>query len=325
MIKKKAWIIGLFFILLLVAASFKLYVQKASAVVSTGTIEVTTADIMAKRSGYLAELSIREGNNVSAGQRVAKLDRADLDAQLARDTAALAKARAQLADLERGARPEELREAAANAASASSVAEHARKDYTRYRQLFDSGAISKQQLDEAKSNDEVALSALLAAKEKENLLLAGSRGDLIDAQRAEVDRSEAVLRATQIAADESLIHSPLTGLVLRKNFEPGEYVSVGSAIATIADTRDCWVKIYVPSTELGLIKTGQAAKVKIDAFPDRIFAGMIKEISDNAEFTPRQSITRKERANLVFAVKISVENNEGILKPGLPADVILSD
>jgi HlyD family secretion protein len=86
---------------------------------------------------------------------------------------------------------------------------------------------------------------------------------------------------------------------------------------------DCWVKVYVPSTHLGLISVGQAANVKVDSFPGRVFSGVIKEISQNAEFTPRQSITQSERANLVFAVKVQVDNSEGILKPGMPADVVL--
>ncbi|MPN21978.1 hypothetical protein SDC9_169360 [bioreactor metagenome] len=87
--------------------------------------------------------------------------------------------------------------------------------------------------------------------------------------------------------------------------------------------KDCWVKIYVSSTQLGLLKVGQQVDVKVDSFPDRTFVGQIKEISQNAEFTPRQSITQHERANLVFAVKVKIANDERILKPGMPADVII--
>ena len=78
----------------------------------------------------------------------------------------------------------------------------------------------------------------------------------------------------------------------------------------------------LPPSQLGLIKLGEKADVKIDSYPDKIFKGTIKEISQTAEFTPRQSITQRERANLVFAVEVKLENKDGILKPGMPADVV---
>lgn len=321
--KRKFIFVGLLFLLLLGGAGYKLYGQREAAIISTGTIEVTKADITAKTNGYIAALYLKEGDQIASGQLAATLDREDLAAQLVRDTAALAKAKAQLADLLKGARPEELREAAASVASAASIYEKTNLDYVRYQALYAEGAVAEQQLDNAKSSNEVAQNALTSAKEKQNLLRAGNREDVILAQQLEVTRAEAVLKGTRIAAKDSQIHSPLNGLVLTKNFERGEYVNAGSAILTIADTKDCWVKIYLPSTELGKIRTGQAAQVKIDAYPDRVFAGQIKEISDTAEYTPRQSITKTERANMVFAVKVSVNNDEGILKPGLPADVIL--
>ena len=120
-----------------------------------------------------------------------------------------------------------------------------------------------------------------------------------------------------------LIASPLDGLVLTKNFEDGEYVNAGAAIATVGNMQDCWVKIYVASTQLGQIKVGQQTDVMIDSFPGKVFSGTIKEISQNAEFTPRQSITQRERANQVFAVKVQIDNSDDSLKPGMPADVVI--
>ena len=103
-------------------------------------------------------------------------------------------------------------------------------------------------------------------------------------------------------------------------------ILVGSAVlATVADLSDCWVKIYLPSTVLGRVKLGSSAEVRVDSFPDRAFQGRVRKISDKAEFTPRQSLTTEERANLVFAVEVSVDNPDGVLKPGMPADVILHD
>lgn len=322
---RKLIFIIIFMSFLLTWGGYKLYCQKITNLLFTGTIEVTTVDIMAKTNGYLKDLYFSEGDTIANNQLVAKLDRNDFTAQLERDTAALSKAKIQLADLEKGARPEELREASANVAANQSVYDKAHEDYLRYQVLFKENAITKQQLDDAKSTTEVAKNNLQAAIEKQNLLIAGNRSDVILAQRLEVDRCEAILKATQINAQDMLLYSPINGVVLTKNFERGEYVNVGNSIYTIADIFDCWVKIYIPSTQLGLIKIGQKAIVKIDSYPNRNFVGKVKEINSNAEFTPRQSITKNERANMVFAVKIGISNEEGILKPGMPADVIFDD
>ena len=155
------------------------------------------------------------------------------------------------------------------------------------------------------------------------MLQAGTRPETIEAQRLEVQRSQAVLDSSRTQLADTSVASPIAGRVLSKNYEQGEFVNAGSAIATIGDMRDCWVKIYVATEQLGRIRLGQAAKVKIDAYPDKVFRGEIKEISQNAEYTPRQSITQRERANMVFAVKVKIDNAEEFMKPGLPADVVI--
>ena len=304
-------------------AGYKLYGRAEKGITATGTIEVTKTDITPKVAGYLAELKIKEGDMVTIGQLVARIDRPDLQAQLLRDEAALARAKAQLRDLEQGARTQELQEAAANLSAAKSLAEKAKADFERYSRLFRDGAISTQQLDNSRSAHEVAANNLLAAQSRYSLLQAGTRPETIEAQRLEVQRSQAVLVSSQTQLADTSVASPLAGRVLSKNYEQGEFVNAGSAIATIGDMRDCWVKIYVATEQLGRIRLGQAAKVKIDAYPDRIFRGEIKEISQNAEYTPRQSITQRERANMVFAVKVKIDNAEEFMKPGLPADVVI--
>ena len=304
-------------------AGYKLYGRAEKGITATGTIEVTKTDITPKVAGYLAELKIKEGDMVTIGQLVARIDRPDLQAQLLRDEAALARAKAQLRDLEQGARTQELQEAAANLSAAKSLAEKAKADFERYSRLFRDGAISTQQLDNSRSAHEVAANNLLAAQSRYSLLQAGTRPETIEAQRLEVQRSQAVLVSSQTQLADTSVASPLAGRVLSKNYEKGEFVNAGSAIATIGDMRDCWVKVYVATEQLGRIRLGQAAKVKIDAYPDRIFRGEIKEISQNAEYTPRQSITQRERANMVFAVKVKIDNAEEFMKPGLPADVVI--
>ncbi len=319
--KKKIVIAVIIFIILGIATAYKLLHNRPSGLSATGTVEVTRADIMPKANGYLRDFTLQRGDSVQAGQIIAKLSRPDLEAQLLRDEAGLAKAAAQLKDLEAGARTQELSEASAALAAAESQYQKAHSDFRRYQNLHQAGAISDQQLDSARSSDEVSANAVLAAQSRLSQLREGSRRDQIEAQRLEVERSKAIVAAAKSALNDAIIYSPISGLTLTKNFEPGEYVNPGAAIATIGDMNDCWIKVYLASEQLGLIKTGQKAEIRIDSFPEKIFTGHIKEISQNAEFTPRQSITPKERANQVFAVKVKVENSSGLLKPGMPADV----
>lgn len=303
-------------------AGYKLYGRTEKGITATGTIEVTKTDITSKVSGYLAELNIKEGDLVKSSQVVAKIDRPDLKAQLLRDEAALSKAKAELRDLEKGARSQELQEAAAKVAGAQSQAIKAKTDFDRYSRLFRDGAISTQQLDASRSTHEVAANSLVEQQSSYSLLQAGNRPEKIEAQRLEVERSEAVLAGSRTQIADMTVASPLSGRVLSKNYEAGEYIIAGVSIATIGDLQDCWVKVYVSTEQLGQIRLGQAVKVKIDAYPDKTFKGEIKEINQNAEYTPRQSITQRERANMVFAAKVKIENADEILKPGLPADVV---
>ena len=320
---KKTAAIAVLLLLVLGAAAYKLWPAETKALKATGTIEVTKADVMPKVNGYLTEFTLKAGDKVQAGQQIARINRTDLDAQVIRDEAALARAVAQLKDLEAGSRPQEKTELAAAVSSALSKYEKARADFERYQALYTKGAVSAQQMDVARSGLEVASGDLTAARQRLSLSEEGTRPDTIEAQRLEVERSKAVLAASKTMIEDTYVKSPIAGLVLTKNYENGEYVNPGAAVITVGDMADCWVKVYIPSTHLGRIAVGQKAEVRVDSFPGRIFPGNIQEIAQHAEYTPRQSITPSERANLVFAVKVKVDNNEGILKPGMPADVTL--
>jgi HlyD family secretion protein len=125
------------------------------------------------------------------------------------------------------------------------------------------------------------------------------------------------------AIDNAVIASPIDGVVLEKNLETGEIAFPGTPVLTVADIKDTWIKIYVNEKELGRVKLGQKAEITVDAFPDRKFKGTVVSISNKAEFTPKTIQTKDERVKLMFAVKISVPNQEQSLKPGMPADAYI--
>ena len=323
--RMKLVLILILLIAIILAALYQYRQQQREARIRTGTLEVTTADISPKTSGYIKNLRVKEGDAIHQGDVVAILDRKDLEAALLRDKAAYAQAKTNLLKLENGSRSEEIRAAAANTAAAQSAYDKAQRDYSRSQALVTYGAIAASAYDDAVTARKSAEAQLNAASEQELLLQNGPRYEEVQSAQEEVTRQQAVIDMSQEAVQDLTVYCPLDGFILTKNFEPGEYVNAGSPIATVADMSDCWVKVYVSSSELGTLAVGQKATVRIDALPSQAFTGHIKEISDKAEYTPRQSITKNERANLVFYVKVAIDNRDGIMKPGMPADVIFHE
>jgi len=292
---------------------------------AAGTVEVREVSVAAREHGTLGEFRVGEGERVEKGDIVARLVRDDLEAQGEQDIEALARARAVLADLQSGARTQEIREAEAAFGAARIRYDLAQGDFVRYSALFEEKVIAKKEMDDVTARRDLAKSDLAAAGQRLSLVRSGARPETLKAQAAEVRRIEALHRVTMARIADTVLAAPLGGVILSKNYEEGEFVPSGAILATVADLSDCWVKVYLPSTVLGRLKLGQAAEVRVDSFPDRVFRGKVRKISDKAEFTPRQSLTTEERANLVFAVEVAVENPDGALKPGMPADVVLHD
>ena len=292
-------------------------------VTASGTVEIRTVEVASKLGGYLRELRVREGDLLAAGELIGGVDRPDLEAQISRDEASLRRARAHLADLQSGSRPEEIAEAAARVASARSRYEKSRQDFNRFESLHRDKVISDRQFDEYRAAFDGAKAELAAAQDRHALLRAGARPLQVEAQRAEVEALEAALALTRSLWADCQIRAPQGGVVLSKGFERGEYVAPGGVLVTLGDPMDCWVRMYIPSAQVGLLRRGQRAEVRVDAYPQRTFSGQVTEIGQEAEFAPRMSLNQKERTSLVFRVKVAVENGEGVLKPGMPADVRL--
>jgi len=292
-------------------------------IAATGTIEATEVDIAAEIGGLIEVLAVDEGDRVAEGDLIAKIDSSRIEAEVRRAEAALGSARAVLEDLEAGARTEELDRARAEVKLAQAGLDLAEADWRRIAELFDEGVASANQRDTAKANADTARSRLDAAKEALRLLDAGSRPDQIEAARWRVKEAEAAVHLAHVNLDKTRILSPLDGVVLVKDAEQGEVVSPGVPIVTVADLEDMWVKIYIDEADLGKTKLGQHARVRVDSFPEREFAGQITYISDEAEFTPKNIQTREDRVKLVFAVKVGLDNAGGLLKPGMYADIEL--
>lgn len=325
----------------------------------SGTIEATEVEASFNLAGIVASVEVEEGDKVKAGQVLARLDDRKLQASLNEAKAAVATARARLPLLEATIRQTDaataagldqahnqvlvaqarLEQAEAALARATVEKDRAAKEWRRIELLFRQNAVTASQRDdaqaalaasesatrEAKAAQEAAQAALkqaLAAQaqaQAERLGLERLHKEIALAQ-AQVAQAEAQIGVLDETLRETVITAPISGVVISRNIEPGEVVSPGSSVVTLADLDHVHLRAYIPETALGRVKLGQAVSVTTDTFPEKTYLGRVAFISDQAEFTPKSVQTKEERVKLVFRIKVALENPDQELKPGLPAE-----
>lgn len=281
-----------------------------SEISASGTIEATEVTVSAKVVGEIQKLLVNEGSSVKKGDTLLLIDHADLDIQLRQAEANASATEAQYKLTLRGARSEDLIQAEANYTNV-------KEDLTRMDELFKSNTISQKQLDDARTR-------FINAQQTYEKLKRGSRSEEIDAARARLDQAVAQVDAIRKKISDSYVVASIGGIITQKLVEEGEIVMQHGALFRIAKLENVHLMIYVPEGELAKIKLGQEAKIFIDAYPDRPFPGKVIFISPVAEFTPKNIQTKEDRTKLVFGVKIEVDNRELVLKPGMPADAVIS-
>jgi HlyD family secretion protein len=292
----------------------------------SGTVEATEARLGFEVPGRVAWVGPHEGDVVQAGQGLAALDTTQASAQLAQFEAQAAAARAALTELLAGSRDEEVAAARAAARAARDRLELAQKDLERTKTLFEGGAVSPETYDQAVTALRVAQSQSAQADEQLQLLAKGPRAERIEAQRAEVARAQAAVHTQEATLALMTTRAPFGALVTVRHREPGESVSPGAPVLTVANMDDRWVRIYVPETTVGRVHFGQKARLTVDSFPGKSYSGQVKFIASEAEFTPKNVQTAEERVKLVYMVKVQITSDPGIeLKPGMPADVVLEE
>jgi HlyD family secretion protein len=237
-----------------------------------------------------------------------------------------------------------LKQAQNNSNIAKTNYDYKVKLYDEEKALFDSGFGTKSSVDAAENavkNAQAALSnaklsesnaraqldssmaQLEASKQKLNLLVNGATDKTRKTAQLGVDTASESLELSSIGLGKTTIKANISGVIETINFKKGEYVSPGNAIATIIDTKNMYVKVYVPERMLPSLKLQKEVTMKSDFTGDKIIKGRIDYISTEAEFTPMNIVTKKDRTKLVYAVKIQVLDNADEIKPGMLLDVNL--
>lgn len=285
----------------------------------SGTIEMDEVDVASLTGGRVVSMSVREGDSVAVGDTVAVLDRGEVIADLATQLARAQGATSQYRDLESGARPEEVLAARADLAAAQAEAQLAESNFARTQKLAASNVVAQQDLDRARATRDAAAAKARAASENLRMRETGFRRQQVTAARQAAEAATAQLAGARSRASELVLTSPIRGIVLLRNFEPGEVVQPGAPVVTLGNTDSLWMRVYVAAPKLASLRIGSPAEVKVIG-EKKLFAGRVIEIATHAEFTPRAALTEEEQANLVFGVKLALAPSGGALKAGLPAD-----
>jgi HlyD family secretion protein len=299
----------------------------------SGHVEATETRLAPDAGGRILTLTIKEGDRVEKGQTVLTLDTQDVQLAINRAQAEKAAAEAQLRLVQAGSRVEDIRQAQSQVETARTEVSAARvelsaaeQDLARFETLLQNNSGSRKQRDDAATRRDVARdrvasaeSRVKAAEEVYAKLRAGARREEVDAARARVATVAAQVAALEKGITDATLQSPIAGVVTEKLVEVGEVIPPRAPVAVIVDLDHAWADVFVPEPTVPQIKLGQAATVFTDAGGPGI-AGTITYISPKAEFTPRNVQTAEERSKLVYRIRITVDNKDGILKQGMPVE-----
>jgi HlyD family secretion protein len=307
-------------------------------------------DLMAQKDKAEATLEAAQSRVPTLQKNIELQDQSTLE-EVSQAQSAVQAAHARLQQLLAGSRPQEVQASKAGLDQAQADLVKRKSDMDRAEKLFKSNFISAQEWDSAINAHDVAAANLRKAQETYALVVEGPRREEIDTARALWEQAQAALKlakahrlqvevsrkelltaqaqikeaSTAMAVIEtqigySRLMAPLSGVVLVKNAEAGEFVVPGGAVVTLGDVDKPWLKAFINENDLGRVKLGQKVSVATDSYPGKVYPGKITFLSSEAEFTPKNVQTAKERVKLVYRIKVSLENPRGELKPGMPAD-----
>ena len=307
-------------------------------------------DLLAQKAKAEATLETARSRLPALEKNIDYQDQATTQ-EISQAQAAVENAQARLQQLLDGSRPQEIQSAKAGVDQALADMEKKKADMDRAKKLYHDKYIAAQDWDAAKTAYDMAVANYKKAQENYDLVVEGPRKEEIAAGRAQLEQSQAALRLAkthriqidvlkkelataqgqvkeaasaleviQTQIEYSNLYAPASGVVLVKNAEPGEFVVPGGAVVTLGQIEKPWLKAFINESDLGRVKLGQKVSVTTDTYPGKEYPGKVTFISSEAEFTPKNVQTAKERVKLVYRIKVGLENPQNELKPGMPAD-----
>jgi HlyD family secretion protein len=337
------------------------WLGRDSSLQGSGTVEARDIRVGSKVGGRIDKVLVREGDTVQAGQVLITFDDKELQAALDQSRAAaekarrgyrpeeIAEARAALEEAKaeyemrrNGYRREDIAAAQADLDRTKADEVRARLDFERYEALAKKDLVSKQQRDTAEAAWRIALAQQQNAQHKLDQLHHGYRPEEIASaearyqqaqatfekfqrgnRREDVDLAKASYSYDEARYREREVVAPSAATVEVLDVRPGDLIPPNTPVATLLERDQIYVRIYIPETEIGHVRLGQKAEVRVDSFAETVFEGTVEQINQQAEFLPRNVQTREERVHQVFGVKIRIDDPSNRVLAGMAADVKL--
>jgi HlyD family secretion protein len=333
LVRYKPFLIGGFLILAAVAAGFGLGRLGASSdknddrLILYGNVDLRQVDLAFNNSERIAEVLVQEGDKVTRGQVLARLDTSRLKPQTATAEAIVQAQQAIVQRLHHGSRPQEVEQAQATVESAQADQVNAQQQWTRLTALASlttGRAISQQDVDGAKAALDMAQARLVAAQKGLDLSAIGPRKEDVAQGEAQLRVNEAQLELVRRQLSDANLVSPCDAVVRSRLLEPGEMASPQRPVLNLAITDPKWVRAYVSEPDLGKIHAGMKASVSTDSFPGHALSGWIGFVASVAEFTPKPIQTEELRSSLVYEIRVFVQDPQDEMRLGMPATVLLA-
>jgi membrane fusion protein YbhG len=289
----------------------------------SGNVDVHQVELAFRVTGRISQMSVQEGDRVTAGETLAQLDRVPFATDVAAAKADVAQAQAQLDKTEHGYRVEEIAQARATVAQRAADLDNARVSLQRQQQLVAAGLVTHQQIDDAEARVRMSEAQLAGARDQLTLELRGSRIEDIQTQKAMLASAQARLEKTQTALADATLLAPSAGIISVRAREAGAIVQAGQTVYTLTLNDPVWIRAYVPQPRLGRIKPGMAVSVSIDSMPGKHYQGTVGFISPDAEFTPKSVQTDQVRDDLVYRLRVIASDPDNVFRQGMPVTVLV--
>jgi len=300
--------------------------QAAATLTLYGNVDIREVELGFRVAGRLAEVLVDEGDKVTKGQRLAVLD-----SEPYREAIALAEAKVQMAEanfakFEKGSRPQEVQLAQARVTEAEAAFHNAQVEYDRQVDIFKKGATSATARDAAQARRDQTAASLAAAREALALAAEGFRSEEISQSRAELAAAVAERKQAETQLSDTVLYAPSDGTVLARIREVGSIVAMGQPVYSLSLRDPVYVRAYVGETDLGKLAPGTTVQVATDSSGKR-YRGQIGYIAPRAEFTPKSVETTDLRTDLVYRLRIVIDDADEGLRQGMPVtiDIPLSE
>jgi len=303
-------------------------VQSPVASSSTGEQSILTVtgyiiaahkiEVASKVNGRVAWIGVDKGDHVKLGQVLVRLEDDEYRAQAVQQKGQLTMLQAKLDEALHGSRPEEIAKARADVNQAKADLSNSEVSLNRTKELVRQGVLAKQQLDDAQAKYDSDAAKVNSLQRTLDLSVLGPRKEEIDQIRGQIDQARGALDYAQTQLDNTIIKAPITGTILDRNVEKGEFITTGFVgdkgakgyIVTMADLNDLQVELDIPQSDFPKLGERQKGTITTDAYPDKKYQGYVQQVSPEAD-----------RAKATVQVKVKVNNPDGLLRPDMNATV----